>query len=173
MAKDKSDAYTRIRAEIEVAEQIGVEVDVNKLATKYEVSPHVVRALVRKEEIKEEEQAVFTLVNTPKELIKETAQAIQAKKPDKPIEEIKGEIDFVMKSTENLQKLRVKVQDVALLALDKLSEALDSEENQTPRDLKFITDAVMNIQSSFFKDTSTKITINNNNLAQFRENLTL
>jgi hypothetical protein len=58
----------------------------------------------------------------------------------------------------------------------KLDSALDNDEYQDPRNLKYLVDSIAAINSSFFKDTSTNVIVNNqtnNHLALFRENMGL
>lgn len=171
----KEDKVSRIRAELSIAEQIGAKPNLTQLAKKYDLAYSQVRDIAKGKEVELEDKAVFSLVDAPKDVVLDIAQQAIAKTPDKPLAQMEEEIDFVVKGAEGLKKLRYDVQRVAQKAIDRLDLALDVQDNQEPRNLKYLIDSLAAVNSSFFKDSSTNITVNNtaNHLTLFRENMSL
>jgi len=166
----------KLRAELALAKEDNLRVNVKQLATKYHVPYQQATKIYKELNAETTEKAIHKLVETPQELVVEIAQEVQARYPDKPTEELFGEVDYLTKSTEGLKKLKYEVQAIAQKAVMKLDSALDNDEYQDPRNLKYLVDSIAAINSSFFKDTSTNVIVNNqtnNHLALFRENMGL
>ncbi len=175
MALSKEDKVSRVRAELSIAEQIGTKPNLTHLAKKYDLAYSTVRSIHQGKYEEKEDEIINVLVETPVETLREVTEAIVASKPDKPIEVMEAEINYIAEGAKGLQKLRYNVQVTAQKAIDRIDRALDVEDNQQPRDIKYLVDALAAVNSSFFKDNSTNITVNNtsNHLALFRENLKL
>lgn len=171
----KEDKISRIRAELSIAEQIAAKPNLTQLAKKYDLAYNQVRDIAKGKDVELEDKAVFALVDAPKEVVLDIAQQVVAQAPDKPLQQLKDEVDYVVKGAEGLKKLRYDVQRVAQKAIDRLDLALDVQDNQEPRNLKYLIDSLAAVNSSFFKDSSTNITVNNtaNHLTLFRENMSL
>ena len=171
----KEDKISRVRAELSIAEQIGAKPNLSSLAKKYDLAYNQVRDIAKGKEVEIEDKAVFALAEAPKSVVLDIAQQVVAHTPDKTTAEMKDEIDYVVKGAEGLKKLRYDVQRVAQKAIDRLDLALDVHDNQEPRNLKFLIDSLAAVNSTFFKDSSTNITVNNtaNHLTLFRENMSL
>lgn len=171
----KEDKISRIRAELSIAEQIGAKPNLTQLAKKYDLAYSQVRDIAKGKDVELEDKAVFALAEAPKDVILNIAKEVVATTPDKSLAQMGGEIDYVVKGAEGLKKLRYEVQRVAQKAIDRLDTALDVPDNQEPRNLKYLIDSLAAVNSSFFKDSSTNITVNNtaNHLTLFRENMSL